>query len=386
MMTLKKSDVFYENLPISKSQKDWFNEDKFVDFHEKWYLIIVDITSSTKAIESGRYKDVNMAGALSIIALLNETTSHELPFVFGGDGATILVPRSLYEVSRRVLSGCAYVVEKNFELNLRVGIIALEKLYAMGETLSILKYQATPAFSQAIFHGSAINTFDTGLKSGRFQTIEAKDEPINLNGLECRWKDIKSPKDRTMSLMIEVLPNYKSLYPELLEKIESILGDSNARNALTEHNLNTSKSVVTLQTELKAKSMSPFKAFGLLIGNIIGTILMKYKLNMFDTDWGRYKNDVIHSTDAEKFDGTLQMVVTADNVDILSLERMLDIWYGEGKIYYGLHQSTHALLTCLVYERNGAQVHFVDSANGGYTRASQMLKTQKLQQNKKQNV
>jgi hypothetical protein len=383
---MKKSDIFYEKLPIYTSQSDWFDTDKFVPYHEKWYLIIVDITSSTKAIESGRYKDVNMAGALSIIALLNETTSHELPFVFGGDGATILVPRSLYEVSRRVLSGCAYVVEKNFELNLRVGIIALEKLYAMGETLSILKYQTTPAFSQAIFHGTAIDTFDSGLKSGRFQTIEAKDEPINLNGLECRWTDIEAPKDKTLSIVIEVLAKHRTLYPVLLNKIDHILGDSNARNALTESNLNTSKSVITLQTELKAKSQSPFKALGLLLGNIIGTILMKYKLKMFDTDWGRYKNDVIHSTDAEKFDGKLQMVVTANQVDIVALERMLDILYSEGKIYFGIHQSTHALLTCLVYERNGAQVHFVDAANGGYTKASQMMKTQKLQKKMKQNL
>ena len=95
---------------------------------------------------------------------------------------------------------------------------------------------------------------------------------------------------------------------------------------------------------------------------------------------------MIHSTDAEKFDGKLQMVVTANQVDVIALERMLDIWYGEDKIYYGIHQSTHALLTCLVYERNGAQVHFVDSSNGGYAIASKMLKTQKLRKEKRQKL
>ena len=383
---MKNSDTFYKNLPVYTSQKDWFEKEKYIDFAEDWYIIISDVVSSTKAIESGRYKDVNMAGALSIIALLNETTSHELPFVFGGDGATILVPKSLYDVARRVLAGCAYVVQKNFDLELRVGIMSLSKLYATGETLSVLKYQTSPAFAQAIFQGSAINTFDAGLKSGRFKRIEATNEPINLNGLECRWTDILAPKDKTLSLMIEMLPEHAHLYPELLSKIETILGDQDARNALTERNLNTSKSVMTLQTEIKAKSQSPFAALGLLLGNIIGTILMKYKLNMFNTDWGRYKNDVIHSTDAEKFDGKLQMVVTASQVDIIALERMLDIWYGEDKIYYGIHQSTHALLTCLVYERNGAQVHFVDSSNGGYAIASKMLKTQKLRKEKRQNI
>lgn len=383
---MKSIDTFYQKLPIYHSQKDWFQTENFVDFDAQWYVIISDVVSSTKAIERGRYKDVNMAGALSIIALLNETTSHELPFVFGGDGATILVPKSLYDVARRVLAGCAYVVKKNFDLELRVGIMSLSKLYATGETLSVLKYQTSPAFVQAIFQGTAIHTFDAGLKSGHFRCIEPKDEAINLNGLECRWTDILAPKDKTLSLMIEMRPEYKNLYLELLSKIEHILGDQQARNALTENNLNTSKNVLTLQTELKAKSQSPFAAFGLLLGNIIGTILMKYKLHMFHTDWGRYKNDVIHSTDAEKFDGKLQMVITADQVDIIALERLLDIWYGDGKIFYGIHQSTHALLTCLVYERNGAQVHFVDSANGGYAMASKMLKTQKVQEEKRQNI
>jgi len=375
---MRTLDTFYKDLPVYLSQKDWFKKENYIGFSENWYVIISDVVSSTKAIESGRYKDVNMAGALTIIALLNETASHELPFVFGGDGATILVPKSMYDVAKKVLSGCAYRVQKNFDLELRVGIISLAKLYASGETLSVLKYQASPAFVQAIFDGSAINVFDAGLKSGRFKRIEAKNESINLNGLECRWTDILAPKDKALSVLIEMLPEYVHLYPKLLSKIESILGDQDARNALTEENLKTSKSVITLQTEIKAKSQSPFAALGLLLGNIIGTVLMKYKLNMFNTDWGRYKNNVIHSTDAEKFDGKLQMVVTANQEDIIALERMLDMWYSEDKIYYGIHQSTHALLTCLVYERNGLQVHFVDSSNGGYAIASKMLKTQKL--------
>jgi hypothetical protein len=33
-------------------------------------------------------------------------------------------------------------------------------------------------------------------------------------------------------------------------------------------------------------------------------------------------------------------------------------------------------MTCLVYERNGAQVHFIDTADGGYAMAAKNLKAQ----------
>jgi hypothetical protein len=52
------------------------------------------------------------------------------------------------------------------------------------------------------------------------------------------------------------------------------------------------------------------------------------------------------------------------------LEAALDGLYREGRLAYGLHVSDRAVLTCLVYERMGQQVHFVDGAGGGYTNAA----------------
>ena len=37
---------------------------------------------------------------------------------------------------------------------------------------------------------------------------------------------------------------------------------------------------------------------------------------------------------------------------------------------WGLHVSDRAVMTCLVYERMGQQVHFVDGAGGGDTAAA----------------
>jgi hypothetical protein len=56
------------------------------------------------------------------------------------------------------------------------------------------------------------------------------------------------------------------------------------------------------------------------------------------------------------------------------LNRYLKNNYKKGKLVYGLHISDRALMTCLVFERNGRQVHFVDGADGGYAVAAKAMK------------
>jgi hypothetical protein len=59
------------------------------------YILITDIIESTNAIDQGRYKDVNLLGACSIIAVLNIAQKIDIPYVFGGDGASIAIPSIL---------------------------------------------------------------------------------------------------------------------------------------------------------------------------------------------------------------------------------------------------------------------------------------------------
>lgn len=371
------SEDFYTNLPIHTESDTWFHAEKFVDFDASWYLIVVDIKGSTKAIESGRYKDVNIVGALTIIALLNEIAPHDLPFVFGGDGATILVPQVLHTRAQEVLAGCAYRAQESFSLELRAGIIPLKTLYERGETLEVLKYCASNAFHQAILKGSALDCFENGIKSGQFETIAPANIPINLQGLECRWQDIKTPKDITLSLLVEAQEGKEAIYHEVMQLLNKELGNTDERNAISKYHLHTSKNPFTLLSEIRAKKLSLGNLVRHMMQNILGTLLMYFEHKTDKVNWGTYKNDVRNATDSEKFDGSLKMVVTARHSAIDKVQKQLDQWYRDGTLFYGIHKSSHALMTCLVYERNGAQIHFVDASDGGYAMAAKYLKQQK---------
>jgi len=62
------------------------------DVPDDWLVVVSDIKGSTKAIESGRYKEINILGGSSIIAVLNCIKNVEIPFVFGGDGESFVIP------------------------------------------------------------------------------------------------------------------------------------------------------------------------------------------------------------------------------------------------------------------------------------------------------
>lgn len=56
------------------------------------------------------------------------------------------------------------------------------------------------------------------------------------------------------------------------------------------------------------------------------------------------------------------------------LTTYLEEEYRSGRLAYGVHVTDRALVTCVVFERMGRQVHFVDGADGGYAMAARALK------------
>ena len=46
----------------------------------------------------------------------------------------------------------------------------------------------------------------------------------------------------------------------------------------------------------------------------------------------------------------------------------------EGEIFYGLYVSKESVMSCYVRHLNDRHIHFIDGAEGGYTKAAGMIK------------
>lgn len=83
---------FYSELPLLTDLNEITDPSKFSPVPSDWQIAISDVVNSTKALAQGKYKAVNLMGAATVVALLNLDGERQLPFVFGGDGAVVLIP------------------------------------------------------------------------------------------------------------------------------------------------------------------------------------------------------------------------------------------------------------------------------------------------------
>lgn len=93
------------------------NTGNFNDLPDDWHIIVCDIERSTEAVNRGFHNEVNLAATGSIIVVLNglkTTKVKDIPYFFGGDGATFLVPQSILETMLNILYLHQSHVQKTF--------------------------------------------------------------------------------------------------------------------------------------------------------------------------------------------------------------------------------------------------------------------------------
>jgi len=84
--------MFYQNLSGMPDFDSFFGQSSFSPLPEDWMVVIADIKGSTKAVKSGKYRDVNAIGVATIVAVMKATQNVAIPYVFGGDGASFCIP------------------------------------------------------------------------------------------------------------------------------------------------------------------------------------------------------------------------------------------------------------------------------------------------------
>jgi hypothetical protein len=91
----------------------------------------------------------------------------------------------------------------------------------------------------------------------------------------------------------------------------------------------------------------------------------------------RYKKSTVARSDYQKFDNLLRMVLDVPGDKVGALMGFLEAEHRRGAIFYGLHCSDSALMTCLVFSLlQDSHIHFIDGNNGGYALAAAQLKQQ----------
>lgn len=114
------SETFSKNLKYYENFDEVLSESNFTDVPSDWYILSTDIKNSTKHIQINRYKDINFIASMGIMGMVNINRDISIAYVFGGDGANILVPASFIERANKVLIHCQKLALDIYGLELRV--------------------------------------------------------------------------------------------------------------------------------------------------------------------------------------------------------------------------------------------------------------------------
>jgi hypothetical protein len=119
--------------------------------------VVTDVESSTRAVEAGRYQLVNLAGAAGIAAVCNICRGETIPFLFGGDGAVLLVPPGRVQSARVALVRTCAFARTTYGLTLRAGAMSVGEIRRRGRDVLVARYEPTPGNSFGLFWAAACN-------------------------------------------------------------------------------------------------------------------------------------------------------------------------------------------------------------------------------------
>ncbi|EMF90717.1 DUF3095 domain-containing protein [Leptospira santarosai] len=387
---------FYKYLPALSSFTEIIEPSNYFTVPDDWNIIITDVVNSTDAIQNGNYKDVNIAGGITAMAVSNLMGDMDYPFLFGGDGMTLLLPDSVLSGVKDILFSIRESVKNNFGLKLRAGIVNVGELKRSGKELKLCKLKISEFYNQAILTGSALDMAESLIKNA--DTVnpyiiplahKPKIEP-DFTGFTCRWQDIPSHRGETVSFIVKMnsssVASDQELLKIVLDQVSVLLGNDSEIHPLKEEKIKVDLSGKYFRKEATVHSgnrngifhflkMLKIKIEGITVNLAINT-QWKFGPKVNGTELRELRKSQVIASDFRKYDGTLKMVIACDSDSRELFLKFLDDLYQQGKLFYGYHVSDRALMTCALHEGSVREVHFVDSADGGYALAAIRLKEQ----------
>ena len=385
---MKKSVRFYSDLPVLDSFFDISNTAHYHSLPPDWYIGVTDIVNSSKAIDEQKYKWVNILGASPIIGLMNESKKADIPFSFGGDGCSVCFPPEYLKTVKKVFSASKLAGEKAYDMELRAGIYPISFIREKGFDVQVARFKVSEFYNQAVFIGNGLTAAEGMLKSEPYseyiiKSSEIDASEVDFSGLECRWQEVKKENMSVYSILIqanELHDDSVELYNTVLTKMREffVFGDKTNPVAAESLKMTLSPDLLAGETKFRTAGRSWFMRIAyqlkVQLRILLGKYFMKYNKKTSETDWSRYKPDMVANNDHRKFDDMLRLVISSRQDQIDSFTSFLEGLYQDSKLAYGIHKSDGALITCMVFAWHRQHLHFVDGSKGGYIMASKDLK------------
>lgn len=363
-----------------------FLEDQYLtderQYHEApadWVVFVTDVRGSTAAVAAGRYKEVNTIGAACIIAAQNAFPEADFPFVFGGDGATLVVPAPARD---RVAAALLYLAGKSrsdFGLDLRVGCVPVAEIHARGKRVLVAKRQLSEGNCIAMFAGGGLNEATAMVKQPDGGWLLQSDGEVNGNvdGLECRWCAVPAQRDGILSLIVHAPNENLALYREILAQINEIAPQA---MPITPVNLPIQWPPAFLMHEAKIKregwlSQRLHYAAVLALTGLL-TVLVKLTVGQQDSAAATYIDSLCRNNDYLKLDDYLRMVIDVSHEQRARIEARLEAYRHSHDSGWGSHFAPASLFTCMVRSQQ-VHLHFVDGSDGGYTAAARDMEARR---------
>ncbi|MDB2385692.1 DUF3095 domain-containing protein, partial [Polaribacter sp.] len=259
-----ENSLFYTNLVNYKEPVNQLllKTDRFQQIPNEWYIVVTDIKGSTASVKKGFSELVNLIATGSIIAALNIAKKHtiDIPFFFGGDGATLIIPPLLLKETMEALVLHKENIKKEFDIHLRVGNISVSNVYENNQELKIAKASINKLHVIPVVLGNGLHYAEKTIKArdAILDKPEVIETNLDLEGMECRWNKISPPDDthEVVAFLINALVESKQavIFQEILEKTDHIYGPIHKRNPISVPKLKLNFNYSKIKKELKTKN------------------------------------------------------------------------------------------------------------------------------------
>ncbi|WGS19923.1 MULTISPECIES: DUF3095 domain-containing protein [unclassified Bradyrhizobium] len=373
-----KGDRFYEALVPFDSFDDVVRRDRYRPLPNDWIIAVTDVSQSTEAIEQGRYREVNTAGAAVLAAVSNALPDLQFPSTFGGDGASFAAPGAHSSIIKDTLARTAAWAEDALGLTLRIAVIPIADIRAQQLDVLVARFAPSSNVTYAMFAGGGLAWAERELKQGGYTVPRA---PIgvtaDLTGLSCRFAPISTKRGVILSLIVVPRHDPTSFVELIQELLRTLRSDEPGLHPLPAEGPQPAWTGDRLDHAIKKGSRKmPFAAWAAkclrAVPARVGTLL---GIPVGGFHEAKFRQELVENTDYRKFDDGLRMTVDCSSELADVVDARLEEAQRRGACFFGTHRQLAANLTCFVPSPTRANhVHFVDGASGGYAFAAANLK------------